>query len=69
MSRDGPYSEPNLFGWMPYTVFQCIDLLTVTHLEYLVLGNYINHLRQRTQLRRAELSDGYTLRFAAYEDH
>ena len=56
---------------MPYTVFQCIDLLTVTHLEYLVLGmnNYINHLRQRTQLRRAELSDGYTLRFAAYEDH
>ena len=43
---------------MPYTVFQCIDLLTVTHLEYLILGmnNYINHQRQRTQLRRADLS-------------
>ena len=44
---------------MADTVFQCIQLLTVTLLEYLVLGmnKYINHLR----LRRAEPSDGYTL--------
>ena len=44
---------------MADTVFQCIQLLTVTLLEYLVLGmnKYINHLR----LRRAEASDGYTL--------
>jgi len=63
MLRYGPSTK--LSGWMADTVFQCIQLLTV--LEYLVLGmnKYINHLR----LRRAEPSDGYTLWFAAYEDH
>ena len=40
---------------MADTVFLCIELLTVTLLEYLVLGmnKYINHLR----LRSAEQSD------------
>ena len=51
------YSITNLFGCMADTVFQCIELFTVTLLEYLVLGmnKYINHLR------REEPSDGYDL--------